>query len=382
MQSRRMFVMFATIAAILFVSADRVQAAPLAVRQLYDPNEPGSVLVFPKFVRGSVGAGVPATEFEISVHCPTALFVAGSCTLPVPGTTIRMAGHWVCPGDASGNCKETDFIVNTTVEGTIWFNTEGVGFANVRVPPAPCAEGFLVMWAVDTSNRPIKFDGLVGDVVLRWNSHAAASYNAIAIQASAALANGALISLAPGGALLFDGLPGHYAAVTGTVMSTVKYDTTTPAADAPVTTSLTLLTLDILSGAPNDTMFTDLDFYDANENVLSESTNFTCWVETPLSAIDTSLTRDFLSRKGFFVSVDATDSSTGEPVTMLGLIDTQECPGTAGCTENVPVTASNNPNIVNHYAYKTDDDSIPIPTCYAPTITGCPVVDGITISAP
>ena len=68
-----------------------------------------------------------------------------------------------------------------------------------------------------------------------------------------------------------------------------------------------------------------------------------------------------MTRKGFFVSLDAI---TDHPVTQLGLIDTQECPGSAGCTENVPVTSSNNPTVVNHYAYRTDDDSVPVPTTF------------------
>jgi hypothetical protein len=227
------------------------------------------------------------------------------------------------------------------------------------------------MWAVNTRNQPIKFDGLVGDAVVRWNSHAAGAYKAQAIQAAnTAAASGTLIALSGTQGLVFDGLDSHYAAVTGTVMGTVKYDTLTPAADAPVTTTLTLLSLDTLSNRPNNEVFTDFDFYDSNENVLSETTDFTCWTEIALSTIDSSLSRDFMTRKGFFVSIGANKvpqqgiSDISGPVTQLGLIDTLECPGTSSCTENVPVTASNNPNVVNHYAYRTDDDSVPVPTVF------------------
>jgi len=364
---RQMLAMFAALAVMVLLSGLRAQAQV----RLYDPNEPGSVLVFPKFVRGTVVAGVPATEIEISVHCPIGL---QPCA--VPGTSVRLMGHWVCPGQVETQiCKENNFIFTTTVEGTVSFSTEGsavgTNFSTVKVPAPLCPEGYLIVWAVNVVNRPIKFDGLVGDAIVRWNSHAAGSYKAIAIQADPALANNALLATSnAGNGLIFDGGPGHYAAVTGTVMGTVKYDTLTPAADAPVSTTLTLLTLDTLSNRPNNEVFTDIDFYDANENVLSDSTNYTCWTETALSTIDPSLTRDFMSRKGFFVSLDATKvaeegiADNVGPVTQLGLIDTQECAGSAACSENLPVTASNNPTVVNHYAYRTDDDSIPVPTTF------------------
>jgi len=340
------------------------------VPPLYDPSEAGSVLVFPKFVRGTVAPGVPATEIEISAHCPVDL---QPCA--VPGTSVRLFGQWVCPGQLETQiCRQNNFIFSTTIEGTVSLNTEGgavgVNFATVKVPAPPCPEGYLIVYAVDTRNRPIKFDGLVGDAVIRWNSRAAGSYNAVAIQANPALLEGALITLGPGGGLIFDAGPGHYQAITGTVMGTVKYDTLTPAADAPVTTTLTLLTLDTLSNRPNNQVFTDIDFYDSNENVISEFLSYTCWTETALSSIDPSLTRDFLTRKGFFVSLDATKvpqegiTDTVGPVTQIGLIDTQECPGSAACSENVPVTSSNNPTVVNHYAYRADDDSIPVPTTF------------------
>jgi uncharacterized repeat protein (TIGR01451 family) len=352
-------------------TASTSAVATITVIQLNDPNEPGSLLVFPKFVRGTVAAGVPATEIEISVHCPLGL---QPCA--VPGTSVKLMGHWVCPGQAETQvCKENNFTFNTTVEGTVSFNTEGstppANFATVKVPAPLCPEGYLIVWAVNASNQPIKFDGLVGDAIVRWNGHAAGSYKGYAIQASAGLTNNALIATGAGGnGLIFDGFDGHYAAITGTVMGAIKYDTLTPAADAPVTTTLTLLTLDTLSNRPNNQVFTDIDFYDTNENVLSEATNYVCWSETALSTIDANLTRDFMSRKGFFVSLDAVKVpeegivDTVGAVTQIGLIDTQECPGSAACSENVPVTSGNNPTVVNHYAYRTDDDSVPVPTTF------------------
>ena len=108
---RRMLVMFAALAVMFLLSGLRAQAQA----RLFDPNEPGSVLVFPKFVRGTVAAGVPATEIEISAHCP---IDAQPCA--TPGTSIRLMGHWVCPGQVETQiCKENNFIFATTVEGTV-----------------------------------------------------------------------------------------------------------------------------------------------------------------------------------------------------------------------------------------------------------------------
>jgi len=286
-----------------------------------------------------------------------------------------MVGHWVCPGDSSYICHENNFTFKTTDDGTVNFSTEGspVGtlFTTVKVPAPPCPEGFLVVWAANTKSQPIAFNGLVGDAVIRWNGHAAGSYNAIAIQ-SVGLPSGSLIT-GTTNHLPFDGLTGHYASLAGTAMATIKYDepTPTPVTDAPSQTSLVLLTLDVLSNRPNDDVFADMDFFDANENVLSEFTDFTCWEEVPLESIDASLIRDFMTRKGFFYTLDANKvaeygiTDTAGPVTLLGLIDTVECQGSgSACTTTVPVVAGNNAAIMNHYMYKDDDDSIPVATTY------------------
>src|SRR5438552_1896485 len=129
----------------------------------------------------------------------------------------------------------------------------------------------------DNADRPIKWDGLIGDAVLRGpnidvgggrlRSTAVASYSGIAIQADPALANGALITLGSGGELLFDGAPGHYQAATGKNYGDIKFDNPT-ARTSGVTplnalneTWLILLTLDVRSGRPNYPTFVDLDFF-------------------------------------------------------------------------------------------------------------------------
>src|SRR4029077_8236408 len=79
---------------------------------LSDSEEPGSVIVFPKFIRGTVtlpeGGTVPRTEIEIGVVCPKRAI----CAEHAP---VKIRLHWVCPGsqDPSSKfvCKETDFAI-------------------------------------------------------------------------------------------------------------------------------------------------------------------------------------------------------------------------------------------------------------------------------
>ena len=339
-----------------------------ASTQLNGSQQPGSVLVFHKFVRGSAGC-VPATEFEISVHCPLDV---QPCQL---GTAVTLVAHWVCPGQAETQiCKQTNFTLHTTVEGTITFNTENLsGFGTVRVPPPPCPEGYLILWVVDSRQEAIKFDGLVGDATLRWNDHAASQYNALTIQAASSLATYALTDVNQDDKMQLDGT--EYHAVTGAVLGTLRYDAPTHTdPDTPSSTSLTLLTLDVLANRPNNPVFADIDFYDANENVTSESVNFVCWADIPLESIDPSLVRAIMGRQGFFNSGAATKvasegiaDSTG-PVTLVGVIDTVECtaPTATSCSTGVPVPSGDDAGITNHYVIQMGDDSVPVPTTYVP----------------
>src|SRR5215475_11522944 len=193
------------------------------VQQLNDPQEPGSVLVFPKFLRGTVQteSGVqPRTEIEISIRCPK------GAVCPDSGQNVNLRAHWVCPsGDFFAPCLETDFNLNRTVHGTLYFNPENVASAsNFPVPAPPCNAGYLIVWAVNANGNPIKFDGLVGDVVIRVGANDASAYNAIPIQAVSTVPPGGAISLGVGGGLVFDGLDNHYKALTGTIIGTVRYD--------------------------------------------------------------------------------------------------------------------------------------------------------------
>src|SRR6266404_2245984 len=84
---------------------------------LNDSQEPGSVLVFPKFRSGTVNTPdqgtIPITEFEISVACPKGSAGTPDCAFQKP---VFLRAHWVCRGDSdTGICQETDFDLMTTV---------------------------------------------------------------------------------------------------------------------------------------------------------------------------------------------------------------------------------------------------------------------------
>ena len=313
--------------------------------KLSDATEPGSVIVFPKFINGSAyivpeSVPAPATELEIGVVCPKGV----TCAEHQP---VKIRFHWVC-GTSEANlagsfiCQETDFDVTATVFEKIVLVPDGTpqngyatGLPTKTVPAAPCPGGYLIGWVITpTSDTPIKFDGLIGDAVVRTSGTAQAGYNAIPIQADPNLVNGAAITTNANGALMFDGGAGHYQAVTGQVLGDVRYTGTVSGIFAQE--YLTLLTLDVKSNRPNNPVFVDLDFFGGNpsaignENQLSTSTEFICWEEIPITSINPDLTTTVMGRKGVFVSAPATkvgifgiSDETG-PTTLLGLAETQE----------------------------------------------------------
>jgi len=344
----------------LLVSSAVAQPRPTT---LSDSEEPGSVIVFPKFIRGVVtptGLGTTAkTEIAVSVVCPK----GATC---FEGQKVKIRFHWVCGGDETDDffCQDTDFDVQTTVNGTAVFGSERVGPANVVVPLPPCSKGYLIGWVENTADQPIKYDGLIGNAVLREAASAVSSYNGIPIQADPALANGALITLTDNDGLAFDGEPGHYQAVTGVIYASVAFDK--PPANTPSyysstvgaqNTLLTLLTLDTLANRPNYPTFVDLNFYNSQEVLTSTSTSFVCWESVKLSKIDGSLTQSLQgARKGSLVS-DAAEKvafggidDTDGPVTLLGLVETLEGPS----------------GVQRSYSNEVWNDSVPVPTVFVP----------------
>jgi hypothetical protein len=351
----------------------------LSSASLADSQEPGSVLVFPLFETSTVPAPpdgpygatttLPKSSFEISVACPN----GSTC---FDGQDVDIHLEWVCGGNQTFVCQEKNFLLNTTVNGTIRFNPNGgqcepaAAFQNLEgcgpVPVPRCAKGYLIAWVVNESGQPIKFDGLIGDAQIRESSTAVTAYNAITIQAASSLATGAVLPTGPSGALQFNG--SAYQAVTGTIIGSVQYDFINPATLVDQdTTDLVLLTLDTLSNRPNYPTFVDLNFYDEIENVNSVSTAFVCFEETNSLFSDFGLTSATNTPKGLVQSTRAEKSAvlgitdTAGPVTLLGLVVTRECDPLLGCANT-----GGNGNTLRHFAYPLSNDSIPVATKFVP----------------
>jgi hypothetical protein len=336
--------------AVLLVPALALAAPAFAQArdiELSDSQEPGSVIVFPKFIQGSValpeGGRAPVTELEIGVVCPK----GATCPEHMP---VKIRFHWVCGTNQAAEatsfvCKETDFDITSTVYEKIVLTPNGEtisqytsGLPNHFAPPPECPQGggYLIGWVINPANdKPIKFDGLIGDAHLRPGPAALADYNAIPIQAVPGLAPGAPIIVGPNGELFFDGDDNHYQAVSGQVLGDVRYSNLTT---GPTFTQglLTLLTLDVKSNRPNNPTFVDLDFFGGNpsmigsENQLSTSTDFICWEQVSLPDISSALTTTVMGRKGVFVSAPAVKvqfegiMDTTGPVPLLGLSEVLE----------------------------------------------------------
>ena len=352
--------------------------------RLSDSQEAGSVIVFPKFIRGTVtvdGVVTPSTEIEVGVVCPHGV----TCAEDQP---VKIRFHWVCPSsEASAGssfvCQETDFDLFDTVNGKLVFNPESMTITGDIPAPVPfpdCPRGYLIGWVVNPANdQPIKFDGLIGDAVLRESGTAVSAYGAIPIQADPGLANGVPITTVPDlltgvPSLAFDGGAGHYQAVTGAIRADVKFEKNTPApsgtSPAPFNdTFLTLLTLDVRSNLPNFPTFVPLSFYNEAERLVSTSTEFICWEEVRIDLIDASLTQANLGRKGLVVSGQAIKTplngifDTAGPATLLGLVDTIEGPSLVPAPGGLPGVAT---APARSYISPVYNNSVPIRTIFVP----------------
>jgi hypothetical protein len=360
---------------------------------LADTTQPGSVIVFPKFINmpavttNGDHAVLPRTEIEIGAVCPPQVTAAGGACAAHQSITVNF--HWVCPGiqsaTTSNTCQERSFQVVVSVDGKLAFSADGLPI-NTNTPPvpaAPCPRGYLIGWVVNpnTNNSPIKFDGLIGNAVIRGpalgagpdagTSTAVSAYNAITIQADPALAATALgtpiaapVDPLTGEYTLTFGVAGQYTTVPGTLFGDVKYDNTAVRAGPPTAapgnalnrTYLILLTLDTRSNQPNFPTLVPLTFYNESletvsatnpnfERFVDANREFLCWDQANLASdtdangfcgngtpcIDTNLTQNFMqTRKGIVIAGPATKVpelgvfDTAGPATLIGLVETIE----------------------------------------------------------
>ena len=124
-------------------------ATPARDPNLADTTQPGSVIIFPKFVNDTPVttsgdlALLPRTEIEIGVVCPKG-------TTCAPHELVQIRFHWVCPGSQDVFfkyvCQETDFDIFVTVNGKLVFSADGslVSTNSPRAPKPPCRTGFTV----------------------------------------------------------------------------------------------------------------------------------------------------------------------------------------------------------------------------------------------
>jgi len=300
-------------------------------------EQAGSVIVFPKFVKGTLEVdGVPKarTEIEIQARCPS------NTTCPVD-EPIKIRFHWVCPGsdDISSKyiCKESGFDILLSPNGKVVFNPENPAPARENpASSAPCPSGYLIGWVIDAAtNQPIKYDGLTGGAVLRDGKGTTESYDAIAIPADPSLAVRANIateidSRTGTPSLVFDGGAGHYQALSAGLPASLEFRKLT----GPLSTSeasLVLLTLDVRLNRPNYPTFIDLDFRSDQGVRAATSWNFICWTEIQNPTIDAyftlagALTHDgvVISGRAIKVPIGGISDIPG-PVNLLGLVPTDE----------------------------------------------------------
>jgi hypothetical protein len=377
------------------------QGTPPRDPGLSDSEEPGSVIIFPKFITGDVtvdGITFPRTEIEIGAVCPPLQQWVRNQIGCAEHAPVKVRFHWVCPGAEGVNsniCPEQNFEVVLSVNGKLAFGADGSTInSNSPIVPLPnCARGYLIGWVVrPTDDAPIKYDGLIGNAVIRGPNLAAgpnaglstavSAYSAITIQA-----NTTDPELAPLGSanssspLAFSNTnaSGTYQAITGVAVGDVRFDKTAagnPPPDIFSITSLTFLTLDVRSNQPNNPTFVDMDFYNESdalpsttnpnfERLLSESVSFVCWQQFGLTtgnAIDPNLTQAFFgTRKGIVIAGPAQKIADGNApqddtgaVTLIGLVETSE--GTVA-----------NGFLERKYNFNMQNDSFPVNTIFFPS---------------
>jgi hypothetical protein len=320
------------------VLALAVSLMPSSFAQAPEPSsgaleQPGSVIVFPEFIRGTVivdGAIRARNEIEVRARCPNGAVCAEN-------EPLRVRFHWVCPGrediTSKNVCTESDFDVVLPVNGKASFNPEDPNLMENGVGSiAPCPTGYLIGWAISpATQRPIKYDGLTGSAVLRNGTGTVGSYEAFTITADRNLSTGAEIATdidprTGSPALVFDGAAGHYQSVGATVPAALQYHKLI----GPLSSGeafLILLTLDVRANRPNYPTIIDLELRSDQGGRISIARNFICWTEIRNPNIDGQYTltgariRDGIVISGQAVKVPFVGiSDIPGPVTLLGLV--------------------------------------------------------------
>jgi hypothetical protein len=342
MTKSKWMVAVAVISMVLTFSIAGIASAQLTNPLQANHSAPGSVIVFPKFATGvTPTTNLARSVFEIGVVCPADRQVPGGhgC-LDEQGTSIKLALDWVCPGTiqkgASSFCQSVDFELHTTLYGKIQFDANG----NVTVAPdsgdvgqgvitePSCPQGYLIARVVDFAGRPISYNGLIGEVVLRERANSASALAGITFQSPQP--TGAVLDNPDGNnALRFDGV--SYLMTGAKVTGDVKYDRANP----QVITSIILLTLDVRQNNDNPNVRLPVRFYRANESSVSTALHFTCWRSTRLAEIDGGpFNQTRMGEKGLFYSTDVARvasactgtgcAADGAPITTLGFVQTIE----------------------------------------------------------
>ncbi|HKM70089.1 MAG TPA: hypothetical protein VJX94_08535 [Stellaceae bacterium] len=270
---------------------------------------PGSVIVFPKFQQGTVVVNdvtLPSTEIHVGAVCPSDE-TPSACA----NEKVTILFNWVCPGyQTTGGyvCESNDFIVTISVNGEAVFYP-GTGTSTYTplpgltvVPYASCSRGYLIGVVINNRQQLARFDGLIGNAVLRNAQGIEEAYSALAIQADPNTPEGNILSY-PGAPfsvtdvkaqIVFDGGPGHYLQPPGQFSGEVAYDSDVK---APFTdTQLILLTLDVVRDGFNPSTTVNLNFYaDNQDEIASVNTSFICWEEVKLSSNFASPSNAWLS---------------------------------------------------------------------------------------
>lgn len=303
-------------------------------------SEPGSILVFPKFLNtGNVtnldGSTQAASTFEISIVCPNDIPAAVCPALNAEFNVfggVPVKAKWVCPpapgstlGGLIGFCGEADFMVKQTITGTIVINVTGDG----PVTQPACPQGFLIAWVVSPlTGLPISFNGLIGDAVLRFSTTEAVAYHALSIRSDNT--TGTVTSTVADqlsfnqNAEISAGVPVGYEKGTNTLQASVHYSDSS----AGIQTELTLANLNIDAGNFNTARTFDYSLFDENENLHSFSRPFICWDEFDIAAVNGTVSNIGTPKGLVTIAQDPGDSA---PAILAGLVITHEAiPGANG----------------------------------------------------